>query len=107
MSTTVARQDADVDPVLPGAWMADGSCRGHTDLFFAPHAERPQARLRREAKARLLCQGCPSLDPCRTWAREQREYGFWGGESEEERFRAGYSVTVAPPLARVRTLVDV
>lgn len=107
MSTTAARRNADVDPVPPGAWMAVGSCRGHTDLFFAPHAERPQARLRREAKARLLCQGCPSLEPCRSWARAQREYGFWGGESEEERFRAGYDVTVVTPVVRTRTLVDV
>jgi hypothetical protein len=30
------------------------------------------------------------LEPCRAWAREKREYGFWGGESEEERAAAGY-----------------
>ena len=73
-------------------WMADGLCHGKTDVFFAPHAERPQARVRREAQARLICQQCPQLDPCRTFARLHREYGFWGGESEEDRARAGYSV---------------
>ena len=46
-------------------WMADGLCHGKTDVFFAPHAERPQARVRREAQARLICQQCPQLDPCR------------------------------------------
>jgi hypothetical protein len=29
---------------------------------------------------------------CRDWARSQGEYGFWGGESEEERAAAGFRV---------------
>ncbi|CAN5669366.1 hypothetical protein BH24ACT4_BH24ACT4_26680 [soil metagenome] len=28
-------------------WMERAICAGHTELFFAPHAERPPARLRR------------------------------------------------------------
>ena len=40
-----------------------------------------------------------SLEPCRDWAREQREYGFWGGESEEERAAAGFRVDM--PVGRV------
>ena len=39
------------------------------------------------------------LTPCRQWARENREYGFWGGESEEERAAAGYRVDM--PVGRV------
>ena len=31
-------------------WMAGGSCRGRTSVFFPPYAERPQARVRREAR---------------------------------------------------------
>lgn len=77
-------------------WMAHGACKGKTHLFFPPRAERPQARVRREAQARLVCQACPVMLPCRTWARENREYGFWGGESEEERHLAGF--TVAAPI---------
>ena len=73
-------------------WMTQGSCQGRTEYFFAPHAERPQARARREAQARLICEGCPSLEECRSYARKHREYGFWGGESEEERAQAGYAV---------------
>jgi len=65
--------------------MDGAACRGHPDLFFAPHAERPQARVRREARARRLCGACPVAAPC-------REYGFWGGESEEERHRAGFTI---------------
>lgn len=74
------------------AWMSKGSCQGHTSTFFAPHAERPQARVRREAQARLICQACAVLDDCRSYARLHREYGFWGGESEEDRARAGFAV---------------
>jgi WhiB family redox-sensing transcriptional regulator len=66
-------------------WMGRAECRGHTNLFFAPLAERPQARERREAKARAICMSCPVLVQCRGFAHEHREHGFWGGESEEER----------------------
>jgi WhiB family transcriptional regulator, redox-sensing transcriptional regulator len=78
------------------AWMNQAMCKGKTSLFFPPRAERPQARVRREAQARLLCAGCPVLEPCRQYARANREYGFWGGESEEERHLAGF--TVAAPI---------
>lgn len=73
-------------------WMALGMCGGHTRLFFPPLAERPQARVRREAKARRICESCPVLVDCRWYARLNREYGYWGGENEEERAAAGYSV---------------
>ena len=53
----------------------------------------------REAKARAVCNTCAVLTSCRQWARENREYGFWGGESEEERAAAGYRVDM--PVGRV------
>jgi WhiB family redox-sensing transcriptional regulator len=86
-----------IEPLIPVApvtddWMVHGSCKTKTHLFFAPQAERPQARVRREAKARVICAACPVLDVCRAFARAHREYGFWGGESEEERHRAGFKV---------------
>ena len=77
-------------------WMDGRPCRGKSQVFFAPRAERPQARARREAQARRLCAACPVALACRDFARRHREYGFWGGESEEERHRAGY--TVAAPV---------
>src|SRR5205823_2492463 len=49
--------------VLP--WVAEGACRGRGDIFFGPSGERPEARVDREAKARLVCAVCPVLDPCR------------------------------------------
>jgi WhiB family redox-sensing transcriptional regulator len=42
-----------------------------------------------------VCDACPVLEPCRSWARENREYGFWGGESEEERAEAGYRAAIS------------
>lgn len=74
-------------------WMADGACDGKTSLFFPPTAERPQARARREAKAAVICESCPVLIECRTYARVHAEYGYWGAENEEERTNAGYPVS--------------
>ena len=77
-------------------WREHAVCKGRTKLFFPPKAERPQARARREAQANLLCTGCPVRTPCQEFARDNHEYGFWGGESEEDRHMMGY--TVAAPI---------
>ena len=73
-------------------WTQHAVCKGRTNLFFAPRAERPQARARREAQATLLCTSCPVQATCRAVARHNHEYGFWGGESEEARHVAGFSL---------------
>jgi len=83
----------------PLAWTADAACDGRSELFFAPAGERPEARVVRESQARAICSACPVLRDCREWAREHREYGFWGGESEEERAAAGFRVDM--PVGRV------
>ncbi len=77
-------------------WTQFANCKGKTYLFFAPKAERPQARARREAKAKSLCDSCMVQEECREFARNNREYGYWGGESEETRHVLGY--TVAAPI---------
>jgi WhiB family transcriptional regulator, redox-sensing transcriptional regulator len=77
------------------SWSRQARCRGATHLFFAPDRERPGRRGRREAAARALCANCPVLAPCRAWARENHEFGFWGGETEEERAAAGYRPALA------------
>ena len=69
-------------------WFEEAACKGLTDLFFPPPGEREAARLQREPKARTVCESCPVLEPCREYARRQQEFGFWGGENEEERFVA-------------------
>ena len=80
-------------------WTDEAACAGQTTLFFAPPGERPEARAVRESQARRVCDTCEVLVACRRWARENREYGFWGGESEEERAAAGYRVDM--PVGRV------
>jgi len=88
--------------ISPGdSWRDQASCKGHLPLFFAKKAERPQARARREAKANALCAECPVADSCRDFARENREYGFWAGESEEDRHLLGFTVS-APIGLRAR-----
>lgn len=104
---STARQDvADSQDVLDAShilslreilnWGQFANCKGKMKLFFAPKAERPQARQRREAKAQKLCSSCPVQERCKEFARENHEYGFWGGESEEQRHLAGF--TVAAPI---------
>ena len=83
----------------PLTWTGTAACRGQNDLFFAPAGERPETRNVREAKARAVCNTCAVLTSCREWAREHREYGFWGGESEEERAAAGFRVEM--PVGRI------
>lgn len=87
----------------PQAWMESAACRGHTPLFFSPYGEQWNARERREAAAREICLSCPVLERCRRCAREHREYGFWGGETEEERAAAGYCVAL-PTGRQVRAM---
>ncbi len=85
--------DALVVSGITTSWMGRGACAGDSDLFFAPFAERPEARVRREAKARLICETCDVVEECRAYARGNLELGFWGGESESERASAGYAPT--------------
>lgn len=73
-------------------WLTDAECVGYGSLFFPANAERPQARARREGKARQICLRCDVRLRCRDAARELREFGFWGGENEEERTNAGFAV---------------
>ncbi len=86
---------------LSGDWAQDAACKGRTDLFFGLAGERPERRIRREARARKVCSACPVQWACRTSARTNRENGFWGGESEEERAAAGF-----PPRSIARRSVQ-
>ena len=83
-------------------WMNDAACRGLSDIFFPPAAERPQARERREQMARAVCETSNVLSTCRDIARKHHEYGFWGGESEEQRHQAGFHL-IAPIGIRARS----
>jgi WhiB family redox-sensing transcriptional regulator len=84
-------------------WMPSAACKGLTHLFFPTPAERPQARERREATAREVCGSCSVRVMCRDFARGEHEYGFWGGESEDERHAAGFRL-IAPIGVRARSV---
>lgn len=86
-------------------WAQQAACQGQTTLFFPPHAERPEARELREARARAVCLACPVLGQCRALARQRREYGFWGGETEGERAAAGYPVAL--PVGQVAKCIRI
>jgi len=93
-----------------GSWSQQAACKGYSYLFYPKDAERPQARDRREQRAKTLCAICPVLDLCKDHARENTEFGIWGGENEEERYLAGYSlpryagINVARRLQRKRKI---
>ena len=82
-------------------WKTHAACKGRLELFFAPKAERPEARARREAKAKKLCDVCVVFTECRQFARQNREYGYWAGENEEDRHLLGFRVS-APIGVRTR-----
>lgn len=90
--------------VTDDAWMAKAECKGLTHLFFPSAAERPQARERREAAAEAVCAACRVQSTCREFARSHHEYGFWGGESEDQRHQAGFRL-IAPIGVRARDAV--
>ena len=74
-------------------WVEGVLCQGKSDLFFAPFAARPEARVRRAARAAQLCAVGPAMESCKQHARDHRELGFWGGEAEAERATAGFAPT--------------
>ena len=101
----VADNSADISADISAGtdrWRDDAACKGRTTLFFARRAERPEARVRREAQAQRLCSQCSVVEPCREFARSHHEYGYWAGESEEDRHHLGYTVS-APIGVRIRT----
>ena len=86
-------RDGVIGPEGPtGDWMKQAACKGLSHLFFAAPAE---------AAARAVCGSCVVNTPCRQFARVHHEYGFWGGESEDERHAAGYRL-IAPIGIRAR-----
>ena len=74
------------------AWTEFACCRGRLDLFFEPFREQAPQREVREEAARQLCAQCPVQRPCRESGRRNHESGIWGGETEEDRVRAGFPI---------------
>jgi WhiB family redox-sensing transcriptional regulator len=85
-ATTRARRT----PPQP-AWFEDAKCRGKSRLFYPPPNETASDRALRERYATVVCASCAAMHECREWARQQHEFGFWGGESEAARAAAGFA----------------
>jgi WhiB family transcriptional regulator, redox-sensing transcriptional regulator len=69
-------------------WELEARCRDEdAGLFFGPNGFEPKReRLAREAAAKAICRGCPSLRACREYAITHAEfYGVWGGLGEADR----------------------
>jgi WhiB family redox-sensing transcriptional regulator len=76
-------------------------CTGKQYLFYGKHAERPETRLRREEKAKKVCATCSQMTTCRDFARGNNEvFGIWGGETEMERYSAGFMSSPPTHLSR-------
>lgn len=72
-------------------WFEQAICSGETSLFFPPlGSENRQQRVKRERLAAAVCEQCSVTAQCKQYARDQGELGFWGGETEEQRYLAGY-----------------
>lgn len=73
------------------------------ELFFNSYGTKTASD-----EALLLCQRCPVKADCRSFAREGKEWGFWGGESESARSmprrgparrRASKKAPLLPPVS--------
>jgi len=71
-------------------WYEEANCRGKSRLFYPAPNEAAADRALRERYAAVLCASCVAMAECRSWARDQHEFGYWGGESESARTAAGF-----------------
>ena len=84
--TTIEHQPA--QPVSQDwDWQLFAACRGlDVEIFYHPAGERWHQKNERITQAKRICQRCPVIHQCATWALRTREpYGVWGGLSETER----------------------
>ena len=82
-------------------WMRRRGLQGSHAPVLPVVRRAPPGRERREATARQVCATCAVQLHLPEFARGNHEYGFWGGESEDERHAAGYRL-IAPIGVRAR-----
>ena len=74
-------------------------CTSQPDLYFAPAGnELPLQKAERVKAAARLCAACrpEERERCASWARSHREWGIWGGRTEDEN---GYTPLYRRPRA--------
>jgi WhiB family redox-sensing transcriptional regulator len=86
-------------------WATSATCKGQSHLFFPAAGERPEHAAAREHFAVEHCDRCPVLVDCRDYARRNREYGVWGGETEDDRAILGFGVAL--PIGRLAKRISV
>jgi WhiB family redox-sensing transcriptional regulator len=65
-------------------WMSQGACVGAEDILWYHDTGRDGSdRATRHAAAIAICQGCPVLALCATWADAHDEVGVWGGKCRD------------------------
>ena len=86
-------------------WTSKAACRGLTTLLL-PAVGRTAAGTRSPRSARPLGVRVlrRSARPAASTPASNHEYGFWGGESEDERHAAGFRL-IAPIGTRARSSV--
>ena len=77
--------DALLDGLLePEPWVAEGACRGMTEVFFSDEPGDIE-------QAKRICATCPVIGKCLEKATDRREpCGVWGGQL----FRNGHILAV-------------
>ena len=86
------REEGTIQSVVDAAdqldWQEQAACRDYDNiLFFGPdQGESEIEKQAREARAKMVCQGCPVAEPCLEFAMEtNQKYGIWGGLTDKER----------------------
>ena len=68
----------------PESWVAEGACRGMTEVFFSDEPGDIE-------QAKRICATCPVIGKCLEKATDRREScGVWGGQL----FRNGHILAV-------------
>ncbi len=82
-------------------WWSRARCRGlPTEMFFVPDGDRGRSRLVRETRAKRVCQSCPVLRQCGTYAVSVGErHGVWGALTPMERAEARVLLGIDEVLA--------
>lgn len=71
-------------------WFEEANCKGQSIVFFESVLDKPVDKRQKEKQAAAICAKCAVINECKEYARRNGEHGFWGGESEDQRYAIGY-----------------
>lgn len=69
-------------------WQDKASCRGEPlEKFIEPDVERGQRQrfMLPSQEVVAMCERCPVMGECLSWALRHEEHGIWGGLTHEQR----------------------